>query len=61
MVPDHDTKYEENSSSHRGGMREAGLTDGLPDGLMDWKLSYLLRFHLGEAGIKPIPLRQGRE
>ena len=33
MVPDHDTQYEENPSTHHGGMHEDGhlwiLTDGL--------------------------------
>ena len=29
MVSDHDTQYEENPSSHHGGIHEDGLTDGL--------------------------------
>ena len=27
MVPDHDAQYEENPSSHHGGMHNDGLTD----------------------------------
>ena len=32
MVPDHGTQYEENPSSHHGGMHEDFPTDGQTDG-----------------------------
>ena len=35
MLPDHDTQYEENQSSHHGGVHEHGHPDGLTDRLTD--------------------------
>ena len=35
VVPNHGTQYDENPSSHRGGMFEDGLTDRLTDGWTD--------------------------
>ena len=40
------TQYEENPSSHHGGMREDGLMDGLTDGT----ISYIPQLHLGRVG-----------
>ena len=31
MVPEHCTKYEENPSTHQGGMRDDSLMDGQKD------------------------------
>ena len=45
MVPDHGTQYEENPSSHHGGMHVDGQTD--------WTLSYIPRFCLGRRGNAP--------
>ena len=35
MVHDHGTKYDENPSSHHGGMCDNGQTDGWADGWAD--------------------------
>ena len=35
MVPGYGTEYEENPSSHHGGMHEDGLPDRRTDGLTD--------------------------
>ena len=58
MVPDHDTQYKENPSSHNGGTCKDALTGGLKDwvmewlmdGLMDWTLSCDPWFWLGLVG-----------
>ena len=42
MIPDYGTQYEDNLSSHHGGMHTDRLTD--------WTLSYFLWFHLGSEG-----------
>ena len=56
MVSDHGAQYEENPSSHHGGMLEDGLTDGQLDRLTNWTISYIPLFHLGRAGNKKVNL-----
>ena len=51
--PEHGTQYEENLSSHHGGLHKDGQTDGLTD----WTLSYISQFRLGGAGNNNSTLR----
>ena len=45
MISYHSNQYEENPSTHHGGMHEDRLTDGW----MEWTLSYIPQFYLGGA------------
>ena len=48
VVPDDGTEYEENPSSHHGGMLEDGLTDRLTDGMDPFLYSLILLSRSGK-------------